>query len=384
MQTKSPQKHVIFLGAGASVTSGYPLANDLRLRLSSEKQMKVDIERLDAGHLASHAAITACFSDFKSSIELFRHGGFGSVDEFAKLAAAKYPNHVQVMKQLTHLGLALHNPEDNFHKSDYYQFVQRLFNDKLVHSLKPNITILSYNYDCYLDYLLIKAKAYRNKVVGRPELTTVEKNILSSGFFDPSDGVSLATFADPYNEEFKHFKLHGSMTYAADHLHRQLFEDTIQERFKPFASHDFRTSRTPIVFPWELFDEGGEFVRYQQFSFEKTATNHDEHAEAVKLHTLYSNIWAGAKEAVQRAQKISFVGLSMHEYLRSGLKFLFKDKRGDFNCVVVNKAQLERVGGRVASMLTSFGRNVQPKGTNFQRMITPRTTFDEFIEKDMD
>jgi hypothetical protein len=198
MAGTSPLKHVIFLGAGASVTSGYPAASDLRLRLSSERQMEADLQKLDVHHTRAAEIIRGCFADFKASVELFRHGGFGSVDEFAKLASVKYPEHVQVLKRLTHLGLALHNPEDNFQTSDYYPFIQRLFNDRELYSLKSHITLLSYNYDCFLDYLLIKAQTYRSKLAGKSPPTTQHKNCLSSGFFAPADAPSLTGFTDAY------------------------------------------------------------------------------------------------------------------------------------------------------------------------------------------
>ena len=40
------KKHVIILGAGSSVTSGYPVANELRLLMSSEKRLQEELSRL--------------------------------------------------------------------------------------------------------------------------------------------------------------------------------------------------------------------------------------------------------------------------------------------------------------------------------------------------
>lgn len=36
-------------------------------------------------------------------------------------------------------------------------------------------------------------------------------------------------------------------------------------------------------------------------------------------------MWENAKLSIERAEKISFVGLSMHEYLENGMRYLFKD-----------------------------------------------------------
>ncbi len=38
------EKHVIFLGAGASASSGYPLVNDLRLLMSSRAHFKKSVQ----------------------------------------------------------------------------------------------------------------------------------------------------------------------------------------------------------------------------------------------------------------------------------------------------------------------------------------------------
>jgi hypothetical protein len=196
MQKKSPRKHVIFLGAGASLTSGYPLANGLRLRLSNERQLIFDLEDLSE---KTHASVDfeerkICreyFGQFKASLEQFRHGGFGSVDEFSKLASVKYPKFVQEMKQLMRLALSLHNPELMFEKSDYYPFIQQLFSEEALPSLKHNITVISYNYDCSLEQLLLKAQCYRNRLGGIPEPTDGLKNCLTSGFFKPEDVSGL-------------------------------------------------------------------------------------------------------------------------------------------------------------------------------------------------
>ena len=195
MQTEKPRHHVIFLGAGASLTSGFPIGEKLRLRLANENHFFSDLDKAfpknQIGHKTSKGEETEAicleyFRRFKPVVELFRHGGFGTVDEFSKLAADKYPEHTQDMKKLMRLAFALHNPEDSFHKSDYYPFIQRLFSDDL-HSLKSNITIISYNYDCYLDYLLLKAYEYRKRLSASPEINPITKNTLTSGFFEPTD-----------------------------------------------------------------------------------------------------------------------------------------------------------------------------------------------------
>jgi len=414
MQTEKPRHHVIFLGAGASFTSGYPVGERLRLRLASEKNFSSDLDKalpnskLGRKFPAGEETAGIClnyFKHFASVVELFRHGGFGTVDEFSKLAANNYPQHTQDIKKLMRLAFALHNPEDSFHESDYYPFIQRLFADDL-HSLKNNITIISYNYDCYLDYLLLKGYQYRKRLSASPEINPVTKNMLTSGFFQPND----ITWAETIRG-FNYFKLHGSIAYATDKdfNHGQLFEKNVYDRLKPFETRYYKSSVPPIVFPWELFGSNREFINANDFIFVKQANSAKEREEGIRLYGLYKEIWTNAAETVMRAEKISFVGLSMHPYLEDGLSWLFHRKQDAVEVVVANpdngtfpnvsdRFHPASLTGRVIKML----RRVAPKMKTLQSSsehdgnfnqdellqgpglgITPRYSFKEFIEKEM-
>ncbi len=84
-------KHVIFLGAGASHTSGYPLAADLRVILSSPERFRLHfndkIEKLGHIGLPNKFELTdkleKAYAGFKDAVQLFREGGFATVDEFS-------------------------------------------------------------------------------------------------------------------------------------------------------------------------------------------------------------------------------------------------------------------------------------------------------------
>jgi hypothetical protein len=129
--TQEPiENHVIFLGAAASYTSGYPIGQELRLRMCSRSHLDKELRKIfpppnaPPTLYAETRGFTACtglFDKFKDSIELFRDGGFATVDEFSKLASERYPDHVQNMKRLMRPGLDLHNPEHKFESSDYYR-----------------------------------------------------------------------------------------------------------------------------------------------------------------------------------------------------------------------------------------------------------------------
>ena len=407
-------KHVIFLGAGASKTSGYPLASGLRLRLSSEDQLIADLRELTEGTKGvpedtERLQCRGFFKPFKGTVEQFRRGGFGTIDEFSKLASAKYPARVQEMKQLMLLALSLHNPEEKFHNSDYYPFIQRLFDQYDLHLLKPHVTVISYNYDCYLEYLLLQAQAYRNKLAEQPEPTVAQKGRISSGFFQPDDAASLASLAGP-EPEFRHFKLHGSLTYASDSEHKRLFGASLSDRLQLVHDTKINRSAPPVVFPWELFGDEMQFIRYQEFIFAKQAKGTDQESQATILYNLYNSIWMGAKQAVQRAHKISFVGLSMHPYMLPGLKYLFENKTGEIEVVVANPANSEHKDNessrifhpgsprqRVAEMFkivaphmqlvrssSEFIRGKRDKRDDVKFGITGRDSFSDFIEREMD
>jgi hypothetical protein len=414
MQNKTTLRHVIFLGAGASKTSGYPLASELRLRLADDKQIQADLKMRYTDYPGAFQTIRKSFDDVKESVDLFRHGAFGSVDEFAKLASLKYSKHVQAMKRLTRLALSLHNPEEDFHKSDYYPFIQNLFDEGELQSLKSYITVISYNYDCYLEYLLLKSHLRRNQLAGSGDLNVRLQSRLSSGFAKPNDAAGLSSLDDIANQHFRHFKLHGSITYATEPLHRQLFEDGLEERLKPFGTEQFENLTPPIVFPWELFDEKGNWVNPQQFPLKIEAKTDEQHAEATTLYNLFTVIWRGAREAVQKADRISFVGLSMHRYVEPGMKFLFDGKKQQVEIVVANEANDDRglmdreslttfYPGSPRSRVSALLKKVAPemeltqssserrpsmptldtKKAGFKGAITARNSFREFIEKEL-
>ena len=51
-------RHVIFLGAGASKGSGYPLANGLRLLISSRKQWEAALRQYQKDHSLDQDLVT--------------------------------------------------------------------------------------------------------------------------------------------------------------------------------------------------------------------------------------------------------------------------------------------------------------------------------------
>lgn len=446
-------KHVIFLGAGASCTSGYPIGQELRLLMTSRDYLQRKLKDIYPTNQPIstdpvYSIISKClehFDRFSQPVEFFRHGAFATVDEFSNLASGSYPEHVKAMKKLLSFILALHNPEINFDKSDYYPFIQRLFRANALSMFRNEIAIITFNYDCYLDYLMRQAYRHRLAVQNVPvviknhpdvlkgpqPLTEPWSSKLSSGFFSQGGDKSLAWRTDQFN----YYKLHGSIAYtgmSASLSYDSFFSHGMSKRFdfldkKWYLDHYI----PPIVFPWELFDvKSGQFISEDEFNFVKT-NDETSRRDGKSLFNHFKTMWENAKLSVEQADKISFVGLSMHEYLENGFRYLFQDfgKSKDaktqadignetintepkyVEVVVANPENTEfqnsknrlhpaSLCGKVADLLTKVAPNMRfirsssendgilrsmesserPDDPN----ITPRLTFKEFIEREMD
>jgi hypothetical protein len=395
-------KHVIILGAGASVTSGYPMANGLRLLLGSadyfRQKAREDHEEFkknnpllknpreyDPGHA------DFCFTYHAAAVQKFRSGGFGTVDEFCKLIALQNdPNLSRLangMRQLTRLALGLRNPEYGYQDSDYYPFVQRLFDKDLI-SLRDDLTILTFNYDPYLEFLLLRALRERAGLVGKPPPSNEIIDSVTSGLF--SRNIQWMQSARP---TFKLLKLHGGICMNESE-HHAFFTAETNDRIKKLAEDEHTP---PVLFPWEVIGEDGRFHDSAKFS----------------LHgygPLFQAIWQTARDEVQYASKISFVGFSMHSFLFNTLEFLFKirertEPRGKTVKVVVADIDHETIDERrnmklnehpphsPIVKLSGFFQNLNNRIQSEAPSLVPymkgyslssRRSFRDFINKEMD
>src|ERR1700723_486671 len=220
-------KHVIFLGAGASHGSGYPLANGLRLLISSAKKWEKALADYEDRHGLAGRPITnqgmAYWRQHEEALKLFRDGGFATIDEFCKLAGGfNFLQEINGLRRIVRAALGLFNPEENFEKSEYYNFVQTLFKDDLT-TLRDDIVVLSYNYDPYLEFLLLRALEIRQKVILRitaPAVVNDENtrkvaqmawqyHSVTSGFYPQTGQLWLNDDKD--KPAFCLLKLHGSI-----------------------------------------------------------------------------------------------------------------------------------------------------------------------------
>jgi hypothetical protein len=357
-------KHVIFLGAGASYTSGYPLSADLRLILSSPANFrnyitdKVDkfgnIELSKRRELQEK--LERAYASFNHEVQLFRDGGFATVDEFSYLARDRHDVFVQTLKRFTSIVFAVHNPENWYHKpgaqtneattafqsSDYFPFIQKLF-DETLHEFKDDVAVLTYNYDPYLEFLLSRAYRVRKKTSGE-ESEKTPTGVLS-GFGD-LDAKTLLK-----GKGFCFLKLHGtSVLPGFDSVSGRITDRdplTFYEAFercellvsKLFEHANMGShSRPPILFPWELFKNNGEFVSRDEFrANEGSLAQSDTRLEdSGSYYDVFKAIWGRAQKEIVDAETISFVGLSMHDFLKSGLRYLFAERVRKFEATVTN------------------------------------------------
>lgn len=376
------------------------MGEKLRLRLCSMDHYKNHLDEVPLKGSAKEVLdfkgrYLGFFEEFKSEIDLFRYGGFATVDEFSRLASSKYPEQAHAMKQLMRLAFSFHNPEDKFHESEYYSFLQRLFKADL-YSLREDVTVISYNYDCYLDFLLTRALTHRKHLHHgkNEELTALETNILTSGFDNPRD-IEWAE-----SKGFKYLKLHGSILHPREDFQR-MFDPYKFVNLPPTPKGWKGTAIPPVIFPWEFFDGAGNVIFENDFVFVKQARETEERQKGQYLFNLYKNIWCLARDAVQKATKISFVGLSLHRYMEDGLKFLLKGKTGcPIEVVVANPADTENLCRRFSSVLRRIAPDMEARGSwlddaanradnmgirKYQAYgMTPRKDFKEFIEREME
>lgn len=411
--TAQKQKHVIILGAGASCTSGYPLADRLRVLMSSEKDFQAELIRLlPKDMLTPLLEGSLFFRPNQEAIDLFRHSGFATIDEFSKLAGRRYQKEIQELKKLLRFVLSLHNPEDDFTRSDYYQFVQKLFLSDLA-SLREDIAIFTFNYDPYLPYLLVKAYHIRCQTAGIKADHQVE-DAITSGFACRlgraiEDGNGLCVL-----------QLHGSIAWPRKFndegavWYEDLFATSAQKRIEQLINPATDATVPPVLFPWEVIQSDGQFLPEAEFCInereDKKGRRQGGYTGNCSLYQLFVSIWKRARKEITTATKISFIGLSMHDFLNPAFQFLFSDKRDNAALVVANKEheQFRKVEGPPLSVEA----HLNPRSRTFKvrrllKQICPsikgmpnresevlwsdgcatvkiRETFHEFIQYEMD
>lgn len=400
-------KHVIFLGAGASVTSGYPLGDDLRKEwlVSIEALHRRACQQLGAGFLDNSQTdprmLQSWLDPIRQTLELFRQGGFGTIDEFCYLIRDSRPEDVARLKSILRFVFGLVEPEKNFPKSDYYRFIQQLFKPSALSELRDDVVVMSFNYDPYLEWLVRRAFGIRRRAIAsaRNSVDLAIDGAVTSGFSGGHAGVAAVRDGTG----FCILKLHGFVAWpngCSSHLHHSLkphcsfdefFEPDPHKRIGALVGECGNTE-TPIVFPWEIMNSQGQFVTRDQFrlrddihAFRDCAFRCGGRSQSdPDLYEIYKATWTRAKAEVQGAAQISFVGLSMHEYLDSGFRFLFAGRPKLKRVVITDRQSLSgptwepsSPTARAYNLLNELELLSSGNG------IKVRADFSEFIQKEM-
>jgi hypothetical protein len=341
------KKHVIFLGAGASKTSGYPLANDLTLLMCDIRTFKNELRKVLARENGKHVefaenSVITKFHELSSAAKILRDGDFVTMDELSNLAlGGAHAGKILDLKRLMRLVFSLNNPDIyHFATSDYRPLIQKLFTDA---ELREDVTILSFNYDPYLDYRLSTAFSSRQQV--RPSKSQALRDTyqaINSGLLDPNDSNWLS------KPGFCHLKLHGTCVLP-DPLPKRKLTLPVQPGEDPalttahlfsfetmpllanLVQPPFSDQDPPALLPWEIIHGDGRLLTADEFT-----TVVGDGWQHIKLYPLFKRVWERAREEVQHADKVSFVGLSFGRFLVPEFKFLFAGKKGDLQVTIAN------------------------------------------------
>jgi hypothetical protein len=394
-------KHVIFLGAGASETSGYPLANELRLLMTSPVHLRPLVlkawqethgstERIQAEMLERKTLDYR--TRFEAALGLLRQGGFASVDEFCRLSRATHSEGVRDLKRWMRLCLSIRDPELTFEKSDYYPFLQRLF-EADTPDLREDTTILSFNYDVYLEFLLSRAYRVRVKAAG----ASLDEAFLNAHVFSAMRGRDTVALED--GSGFCLLKLHGSIAWPevteedGSVGFRHLFDVSPTKRIEGLCQEPLSESDPPVLFPWEagIFKPSTQGPSPFILQEKQTTSGWRQGAYrgSVTPEDLFRAIWNRAQREISRATKISFVGISFHHYLDAGFRYLLHSAKAEhletlvIACPEVVGSDEMRWRRRFCDRILGFFHEVQAKKIEHQLEWRFQPTFEAFIKEEL-
>jgi hypothetical protein len=201
-------------------------------------------------------------------------------------------------------------------------------------------------------------------------------------------------------------KLHGTVAWPNEPLndthralnphcaHKEFFHHGLPRRIEALTAECGKTE-TPILFPWEVFAADGNFLTPDNFALrDQVIQNRDtvfRHGGRLPtdpcLNDIFKAIWMRARREVQAAREISFVGISMHEYLSRGLKYLFAGENNLSPRVTITDRQSLGRTRNTYEASSPTGRLAAMRDMHFPRFqyMDPviRTDFAEFITKDL-
>lgn len=325
-------KHVIFLGAGASKSSGYPIASELRQNWLGSPDLLFSraLQELNSACVPQEPdanrpppldpkVFQNLYQKISKSLNMLREGGFGSVDEFCYHVRSKNPELADPQRIAMRYALGMVVSEARYQTSDYYRFIQKLFVPDKLSKLRDDIAVFSFNYDPYLEWLLTRAIKTRALAIGEnSEAHERQLMAVASGFVP---GGNLNKFRT--DRGFCVLKLHGSIAWASPKprgagQEKFTFSDAFELGYPPLHDRlcsDFYEPEVPIVFPWEIIDpRSGGLMAKNKFRFS------DE------IYSVFRAIWHRARREISEAERVSFIGISFHSYTLPALKHLFANR----------------------------------------------------------
>lgn len=303
---------VIFLGAGASATAGFPtnegLANYIFEKLSQKnrdvyfqpKRFSGNLNALREATEDMRTHVARLREHWRATAETFRAANCLSVDEYCEISAPT-ANLVPAMKQVLRQVLFDH-AAGWWKPSDYRRLVASLFKASEVYP-DNRFTLVNFNYDGLLTKLLTDAIHWRCLRSCKPVPDFPEMAAIGGGYYQPQvedDTPSVVQSAPLKPDQFYQHLPHGTVTVALNMARglrslQNLFYSRTERPDREtlfLAQYD---SEPMIHFPWE--PNGRRTEHKRQY----------EHAAM----------------SVKEAKRIHFIGLSGHPLLRHSLKDVF-------------------------------------------------------------
>jgi hypothetical protein len=392
-------KHVIILGAGASASSGFPLGFELAERTSDATWIPNEIAKAirNLSELRSEVQLDGAVSEglglivnpylkkLSKEFSLMRQCDFDSIDEFGRVAReSEFKDSVQRIKLVLRIVLSLPivSQGSAAQDGDYRRFVKMLFDKD--YRLKDDIKVLTFNYDPALEYLLTQRLTARAEVTKAytPQELLIRRDAIFSGLGSRDESswrnkgmlqiLKLhGAIVYPYSREQAGRRTQGEVTAS------ELFESPLESLMNLFKISE----QPPLLFPYEIVNREGSLVDRKEFTLQSLTP---WTTSSYSLYDRFLEIWCEAQAAIAEADRVSFVGVSMHELLKPAFKFLFAKRFGDTPSIVANDSfQSRQFAEYIYDLTAAEGNPVNLIGHDGGSDPGYWGTFDDFINRGM-
>lgn len=307
--TPTMKTDVIILGAGASLSAGFPTNKDLANYMIDGIAGREQYGSKGGRRTTSPANISQDIRRLWPEVaQSLRRSGFLSIDEYCEWAKEEVER-VTWAKQLLRLALFDHS-YFWFRNNDYRTFVETLF-EPSTGQPNPAFTIINFNYDGLLGKMLTDGVVERC-VLQKQQIPSPERLAAIAGGYYPhptqNRDVPLGMFypvavesETTEVERFAHHMPHGTFTVVGCRGQLLSLQDRIyrSDGSPTEMEEDFLAtySTTPMIhFPWE----------------------------SGKRLEIHKNQYSHAAGSIHKAKRIHFIGLSGHPLLRHSLTDLFQ------------------------------------------------------------